>query len=95
MRSLAFYSIFALGGALALNAADTNVATGAEEDAGTAEIIAVQIRKQGFQCGTAQSAKRDTQADRPDLPVWILKCDNASDRVRHVGNMADHVEPIE
>jgi hypothetical protein len=66
----------------------------ASNDEMPAEIIAVQIRKQGYECTTPQSAKRDPQVSKPDEPVWILKCDNASYRVRLVGNMADHVEKL-
>jgi len=96
MRMLAFLSISALGGALALNAADTAVSPVAQaEDESPAEIIAAQIRTQGYACGTAQSADRDPAASRPDLPVWILKCNNASYRVRLVGNLADHVERLD
>jgi len=58
------------------------------------DIIAVQIRKQGYECTNPQSAKRDPQASKPDEPVWILTCENATYRVRLVGNMADHVEKM-
>jgi hypothetical protein len=93
---LAFFSISALGGALALNAAGTAVSPDAQaQDETPADIIAVQIRKQGFSCGKAERAVKDSDASRPDLPVWILKCDNASYRVRLVGNMADHVEQLD
>ncbi len=96
MRMLAFFSITALGGALALNAADNGVAPVAQAQDGTpADIIAAQIRSQGFECGKAQSADRDVALSKPDAPVWILKCDNASYRVRLVGAMADHVDKLD
>jgi hypothetical protein len=96
MRMLALFSVSALGGALTLNAADTSLSPVALAQAETpADIIAVQIRKQGFACGTAQGAERDPAVSDPDSPVWILKCDNASYRVRLVGNLADHVEKLE
>ena len=95
MRILALSIVGAFGGALVLNAADTAVAPVAQaQEEIPADIIAVQIRKQGFACGTAQSATRDASASSADEPVWILKCDNASYRVRLVGNMADHVEKL-
>ena len=28
------------------------------------------------------------------MPVWILTCENATYRVRLVGNMADHIEKM-
>jgi hypothetical protein len=96
MRLLALGSVSALGGALALNAADTSVAPVAQaQEEIPADIIAVQIRKQGFECGTAQSASRDPAVSSPDEPVWILKCNNASYRVRLVGNLADHIEKLD
>ena len=58
------------------------------------DIIAVQIRKQGYECTNPQQAKRDPEASKPDLPVWILTCENATYRVRLVGNMADHIEKM-
>jgi hypothetical protein len=93
---LALCTVGAFGGALALNAADGGLAPVAQaEDEIPAEIIAVQIRKQGFECGNAQSAARDKAVSSADEPVWILKCNNASYRVRLVGNMADHVERLD
>ena len=44
-----------------------------------AEIIAAQIRDQGYACDKALSAKRD--GERLDDAVWILKCPNATYRV--------------
>ena len=95
MRLLALCSVSALGGALVLNAANTPVATVAQaEEEIPADIIAVQVRKQGFECQKAESAKRDPAVSRADEPVWILTCDNASYRVRLIGNMADHIEKL-
>jgi hypothetical protein len=60
-----------------------------------AEIIAVQIRDQGYACGKAVSAKRDEKLSRPDEAAWILKCDNATYRVRLIPDMAAKVERLE
>ncbi len=60
-----------------------------------AEIIAVQIRKQGYTCGKAENAERDVKASKPNVPVWILKCDNARYRVHVFGNLADKVERLD
>jgi hypothetical protein len=95
MRMLAFFSVAALGGALVLNAIGESVPDAQAEDESPANIIAVQIRKQGFACDKAENAVKDAKLGRPDLPVWILKCSNASYRVRLVGNMADHVEKLD
>lgn len=58
-----------------------------------AEIIAVQIRDQGYACDKAISAKKD--GERSDDSVWILKCQNATYRVRLVPDMAAHVERLD
>ena len=58
-----------------------------------AEIIAAQIRDQGYACEKAMSAKRD--GERLDDAVWILKCQNATYRVRLNPDMAAKVEKLD
>jgi hypothetical protein len=58
-----------------------------------AEVIAAQIRDQGYSCDKALSATRD--GERSDDAVWILKCQNATYRVRLVPDMAAHVERLD
>jgi len=95
MRILALCSISALGGALVLNAAGTSMAVDAQaEDETPVSIIAAQIRKQGYKCDDAQRATRDENLSKPDLPVWIVTCENATYRVRLVGDMTDSVEKL-
>jgi hypothetical protein len=96
MRLLALSAVGALGGALALNAVETTLSQEAQaQNESAASVIAVQIRKQGFACEKAQGAEKDAKADRPDSPVWILDCGNASYRVRLVPNMAAKVEKLD
>lgn len=59
------------------------------------DIIAAHIRNQGYACDAPQSAKRDRRASVPLEPVWLLKCANASYRVRLVPDMAAVVERID
>jgi len=66
------------------------IANAAEEI--PAEIIAAQIRDQGYACEKAISAKRD--GERSDDAVWILKCQNATYRVRLIPDMAAKVEQL-
>src|SRR5262245_61978600 len=102
MNMLGLFPVLVLGAGLVLNAATSTVSPDAQaqaqvqpaDDEIPPDIIAVQIRKQGYTCTNPQSAKRDPDASKPDLPVWILKCENATYRVRLVGNMADHVEKL-
>lgn len=57
--------------------------------------IAAQLRAQGYTCDSPQSAERDVSASRPDEAVWVLRCENASYRVRLIPDMAAKVERIE
>ncbi len=96
MRLLALSVVGAFGGALALNATDTTLSQEAQAQNETAaSIIAAQIRKQGFTCANAKSADRDVSASKPDLPVWILDCGNATYRVQLVPDMDAKVEKID
>jgi len=96
MRLLALSTVGALGGALALNALDASLTEEAQaQTEAAASIIAVQIRKQGFACEKANGADRDASASRPDTPVWILDCGNATYRVQLIPNMAAKVEKID
>jgi hypothetical protein len=58
-----------------------------------ADIVAAQIRTQGFRCDKALGAERVSHA--PNAAVWILRCGNATYRVRLTPNMAARVERIE
>jgi hypothetical protein len=99
MNMLGLFPVLVLGAGLILNAATSTVPEAQAQvqpadDEIPADIIAVQIRKQGYACDKPESAKRDPQVSRPDMPVWILKCESGSYRVRLVGNMADRVEKL-
>jgi hypothetical protein len=103
MNMLGIFPVLALGAGLMLNAltsgvpdaqAQAPVQVAASDEEMPAEIIAVQIRKQGYECINPKSAKRDPKASEADLPVWILTCENATYRVRLVGDMADRVEKL-
>jgi hypothetical protein len=86
--------LLALG--LAFIAGDDTLVSGAQAQGETAaNIIAVQIRKQGYKCGKAEKAERDVEASKPNVPVWILRCDNARYRVHVFGNLADKVERLD
>ena len=60
----------------------------------TKEIIAVQIRRQGFECKSPKSVKRDEKLSKPDLAVWELTCENARYRVHLVPDQAAKVEKL-
>jgi hypothetical protein len=78
---------------IAAAAAMAGAPASAQED--PTNIVADQIRAQGYKCESPQGAKRDPQASRPDEAVWILQCESGSYRVRLVPDMAATVEKID
>lgn len=67
----------------------------AADEENPAEIVAAQIRSQGYQCDDAKKAERDIEASKPDEAVWILDCGNAYYRVRLIPDMAADVERMD
>jgi hypothetical protein len=58
------------------------------------DVLADQARPQGHACATALSAERDPARSRPDEPVWILRCSDATWRVRLIPDMAARIERL-
>jgi hypothetical protein len=57
-------------------------------------MLAAQIRTQGFACDKPLRATRDTKLSKPNYAVWILKCENAVYRIGRYPNLAAKVEEI-
>ncbi len=57
-------------------------------------MLAAQIRSQGFACEKPLSATQDAKRSKPDHAVWVLKCSNANYRVSRAPDMAAKVEPL-
>jgi hypothetical protein len=72
------------------------VTTSATNDDGDnrAEIVAVKIRDQGYYCDTPQSVERDRGRSVPNETVWILKCLNATYRVKLIPDLAARIERL-
>jgi hypothetical protein len=66
----------------------------AKEDR-SAEILAVQIRKQGFTCQKPLRAEMDEKLSTPHMAAWSLRCDDAAYKVRLVPKMAAEVERVD
>jgi hypothetical protein len=71
------------------------VAEAAEPEELPKEIIADQIRRQGFACVNPESAKRDRELSKPDNAVWVLKCDGVTYRISLTPDMAAKVERLD
>jgi hypothetical protein len=74
--------------ALGVAAGQTNAG-----DNAAADIVATQVRDQGYQCDERTSATEDQESE--DDAVWTLKCANATYRVRLVPDMAAAIERID
>lgn len=58
-------------------------------------IIAAQVRDQGFECRAPKSAIRDPKASRPGEAVWLLRCESAAYRVRLIPHKAARIERLD
>ena len=80
--------------AVALTCLSALASVAAEPDT-AAQIVAAQIRSQGYACTAPVAAVRDQAESRPNVTVWVLSCANARYRVRLVPDMAAQVTQLE
>jgi hypothetical protein len=57
------------------------------------EIVAMQIRKQGYRCDTALSVDRDVEHGNKK-GGWILTCEEATYHIHLIPRRAAHVERV-
>jgi len=60
----------------------------------TKDLLAAQIRDQGYRCSKPLSANKDLKLSRPDKAVWVLRCKNRTYRLRLVPDMAARVQRL-
>ena len=65
----------------------------ADEAAVDAEIVADQVRGQGFACTEPAAALRDEANSKPGQAAYVLTCANATYNVRLNPDMAAEVTP--
>jgi hypothetical protein len=58
------------------------------------DLLASQIRDQGFACNKPESAKLEEGQSKPNETVWILKCENDSYRMTVVPDLAAKIEKL-
>jgi hypothetical protein len=56
------------------------------------EIIASQLRRQGFPCTSPKPAMQDRKHSMPNATVWRVQCDEGAYRITLVPNLAARVE---
>ncbi|MGY3483619.1 hypothetical protein ACVW1C_001502 [Bradyrhizobium sp. USDA 4011] len=59
------------------------------------DLLAVQLRAQGYACDKPLKAERDDKLSKPDNEAWTLTCSNATYRVSRVPDLAAKVEKID
>jgi len=60
----------------------------------TKDLLAAQIRDQGYHCNSPLSAKKDLRRSKPDEAAWVLRCRDATYRIRLVPDMAARVQRL-
>ena len=80
---LSFSSAITLGAAHSASAQET-----------PNDLLARQIRDQGYRCTKPISAQKDLKRSKADEAVWILRCDNGTYRIRLVPDMAARVKRL-
>jgi hypothetical protein len=60
----------------------------------TKDLLAAQLRDQGYRCTSSLSATKDARRSRADEAVWVLRCTNATYRLRLVPDMAARVQRL-
>ena len=63
-------------------------------DEPTPDLLASQIRDQGFTCDKPKSATHEAKQSKPNEEVWILTCENDTYRMTVVPDLAAKVEKI-
>ena len=64
-------------------------------DEPTRDLLASQIRDQGFTCEKPKGAQQETKESKPNETVWILTCENDTYRMTVIPDMAAKVEKLE
>ena len=60
-----------------------------------AGILAVRLRQQGYRCDEPTRAKPDAAQSRADERAWVVRCANASYRMRLIPDLDAVIEPLD
>ncbi len=67
----------------------------ADDNKGQENIVAAQVRAQGYQCATPKAIKRDPEITLPGQIGWMLECEDAVYRVMLTPHRAAKIERVE
>jgi hypothetical protein len=73
------------------------VSTGAFAESGIEppmDLLATQLRDQGFPCDHPSNAKLDEKASRPSERVWVVECKGVRYRMTVVPDLAAKIEKL-
>ena len=59
-----------------------------------AGILAVRLRQQGYRCDEPTGAKPDPARSRADERAWVVRCANATYRMRLIPDRGAVIEPL-
>ncbi len=58
------------------------------------DLLATQLRDQGFACDKPEKAEMDQKASKPNEIVWVVECKGVLYRMTVIPNMAAKVEKV-
>lgn len=95
-RYFPILTLFAVAGSIAIATSAAAQSDGGDsDDMEAAEIVATQLRSQGYECVDPHKAERDEGDTSPGEEAWIVTCNNATYRVKLVPDQAAKVEQID
>ena len=92
MNDMRLQSLFAVTMQVAIGV--TTISAASAQQA-TRDLLAAQIRDQGYRCNKSVSAQRDLSSSKPDEAVWVLKCTTGTYRPRLIPDMAARVTRLD
>jgi len=58
------------------------------------DLLAAQLRTQGFACDHPSNAKLDEKASKPNETVWVVECKGVRYRMTVVPDLAAKIEKL-
>jgi|GEM_PF-3060942 len=63
----------------------------AQSQEATLDAVAAAVRQRGHVCDRPKSVKHDAEHSEPDRKAWIIRCENATYRVKFMGDTGAEV----
>lgn len=59
------------------------------------EAVAAAVRQRGQVCDRPQSVEHDVEHSEPDRKAWVIRCENATYRVKFMGDTGPEVTRLD